>query len=1707
MATGGILNHSTFLPCKLLLYGPVGTGRRTLITRLLDGRCLSDWKVEDKNLVNISGENALAMGPIPLCGTTVQLICLRNPKIEQHLDAGAVVILYDVTDEQSLKYAHRFILEIQHSAPSMPVLLVGNKLDLQSDTTLTMAAVQAQFSPQWSNVHRHFQLSAMHGHGMTGFVAAAIAIPFLKAQHTKLSHRSMDWNVVAEQAMLWAFDHSMDSLVSYLKSAGMRLSATVIQLHAAAVEKHLHRVKPWRAINVAATQCGKPCRRIWKSLLTPKKPEENEDEMSDEEKEIMMAMMNGTILVHEHKSPATDGDPWQAIDVDSDGEDVRGGNPDMGCCVQWSRMMLETFVSSWLTQSCTALGSEVITHLSLSHNCLTFIPLEVYRLPSLVCLIASNNYLTEIPDGAQWARLSKLQFLDLSCNRIVHTVDNGAGLMRSAAPTQRREAFMASSISPSSGPRLKPGDLTQSLAPGAVSPMLVYDDPRYSLAPLLWFMDLSRNKIRQLPAWILRLPSLSCLDLSYNRLQDLPSSLTALTSLQELRVTDVASIPQHIISSGSASLLGHLGLTHNQVMSPSSPTSSASSSSSSAEERRLQLVVFGPEGSGKSTLVHNLTGKKFEETDSSAQYLTYQRWLLNSPDRLRFFKPGVQVDLWDFSGKELVRPLHSSLGSRYALHLVVCSMVDVRQSCQSMARYLVQLQTLHSGALLVIVVFTHYDQCGPNKAVREAHKRQCQQWLARIQDEDIPCMDGILWPSTCRPRILGGVFVSTPKGTGLGELQSMIYSTALELTSPQPTSGPGHRIALPKHCIATEKAITAWRSSAEGYSAPMLVCATDLWQKLHKKEMLKLALNEFINALTLLGTLGLCTFFPPTANSSHTTGVLVLDQHKMCNMLADVLRLTDKISRAADDPSGIFTQADLAMILTGYFTKEDDVDDRLPWQYLSVIESVNICTPLSNGTIFTPSGLAVRFADVSAPLVWSERSVARLFCVPCLSPIFWSLLLQQLACKLEYVGFLYATLPDKELAELLSGMHRKAIFWRTGCLLRSEGYQALVRATPQRVHSPLSSPKPSRGSVDDNSEPALNYIDVLVEASENFVSVKLLQVITQAIVDTIKLCSRNVALVETKGVLECLLICPACRGSTPLQHSLLGDVYARSMYHFTLPFCIMALDAQMEDNKRRRLSSSAKSNDIQGKLGCAKNRVLVPLKMLIPDVLCEDLREILTPTNPLAGAVGSSAAQAGRVFASLPRIVNGKIVASDQTMSSKVFTRRFPVMPSSMAVDYLLQPYNELRWRTETLLLVEREGLCPRPGSLVGHPPILRLPAPFKCSLAGQIERTGRGFKRQHAHSIGHQLVSGLQYLVGKGVVHCSLTVDSIHIHDGRTLKICLSDSGLRQLQSNDDVQEMFIQLGVVLYEVVSGERLLCGILNTKQLVRAFRSKRLRPSLDELMLDIFPLPKEEDEVSDRQGLQPHHQPRMRSDTTSSIVTPTGRRCNSDGTHRRRRQERDHNNVQRWRSNSDVTRVTQVDIDRLLSSCSKLCMQSVMEKCWSLANRQQICADDEFDHLRRMLALCCAATQWSPACLDHHITAAAHYSSKKTLVWATGVPRIQLGRLDLVNGVSQPQPISFIPDTMPHLRRRHVAVRSEERVTSIAIAETAQQIWVGVERNTSGAVYVFSCVTQEIIDSIDFEEDCDSAVLTVLAVPHPRQAAENKALNTLQQQQQ
>lgn len=172
-----------------------------------------------------------------------------------------------------------------------------------------------------------------------------------------------------------------------------------------------------------------------------------------------------------------------------------------------------------------------------------------------------------------------------------------------------------------------------------------------------------------------------------------------------------------------------------------------------------------------------------------------------------------------------------------------------------------------------------------------------------------------------------------------------------------------------------------------------------------------------------------------------------------------------------------------------------------------------------------------------------------------------------------------------------------------------------------------------------------------------------------------KQCSRSVPLVETRGVLQCLLACPVCRGSAARHHSLYSEVYPASIYHFSLTQCIMALDAQAEDGRsRRRRSSSGQappSHPQLGSLGCGKHRLLVPLRTLIPDVLCEDLQELLAPYPVEEGESGQSPGPASsRLSQSLPKVPNGGRIAMPRQPSvvPKSLNRQFFFTPSSMEI-------------------------------------------------------------------------------------------------------------------------------------------------------------------------------------------------------------------------------------------------------------------------------------------------------------------------------------------------------------------------------------------------------------------------------------------------------
>ena len=137
--------------------------------------------------------------------------------------------------------------------------------------------------------------------------------------------------------------------------------------------------------------------------------------------------------------------------------------------LKWSDISLMLFPSSFV--STNLLPIQKISHIDLSLNCLTSIPLELFLLPSLSFLNISQNLITTLPPSNQWMK-TKLKILILSRNRI--TAD-------SAIPS----------------------------LPRSQQDLKMFDR--------LWHVDLSHNNLSCCPGWIMSLVNLKHLDLSDNQ--------------------------------------------------------------------------------------------------------------------------------------------------------------------------------------------------------------------------------------------------------------------------------------------------------------------------------------------------------------------------------------------------------------------------------------------------------------------------------------------------------------------------------------------------------------------------------------------------------------------------------------------------------------------------------------------------------------------------------------------------------------------------------------------------------------------------------------------------------------------------------------------------------------------------------------------------------------------------------------------------------------------------------------------------------------------------------------------------------------------------------------------------------------------------------------------------------------------------------------
>ncbi|MFX1538869.1 MAG: Rab family GTPase [Promethearchaeota archaeon] len=153
-----VMNH------KIILAGDEGVGKTSLINRFVKGYFTEDYKatigvnISTKQLfINNNAEAHLQIWDV--AGQT----SFRQFRQRFFSGARGAFLVFDLTAPKSLDNLHTsWIEDIQNNAGEIPLILIGNKVDLKESIMVSQQDI-AEFLNHHSNVKEHFITSALTG--------------------------------------------------------------------------------------------------------------------------------------------------------------------------------------------------------------------------------------------------------------------------------------------------------------------------------------------------------------------------------------------------------------------------------------------------------------------------------------------------------------------------------------------------------------------------------------------------------------------------------------------------------------------------------------------------------------------------------------------------------------------------------------------------------------------------------------------------------------------------------------------------------------------------------------------------------------------------------------------------------------------------------------------------------------------------------------------------------------------------------------------------------------------------------------------------------------------------------------------------------------------------------------------------------------------------------------------------------------------------------------------------------------------------------------------------------------------------------------------------------------------------------------------------------------------------------------------------------
>uniref|UniRef100_UPI0033654F89 COR domain-containing protein n=1 Tax=Candidatus Albibeggiatoa sp. nov. BB20 TaxID=3162723 RepID=UPI0033654F89 len=167
---------------------------------------------------------------------------------------------------------------------------------------------------------------------------------------------------------------------------------------------------------------------------------------------------------------------------------------------------------------------------------------------------------------------------------------------------------------------------------------------------------LRKNLLERLPENIGLLKNLKYLDLSINKLTTLPKSLGNLESPCQLHVRNnpLETPPPEIVNQGTNAIRNYF----NSLEQKQKPL------------HEIKILLVGDGGVGKTSLVKNLLGEKFDQHESQTHGINIKPYYIPTQN-----KQGedieVKANLWDFGGQEIMHSTHQFFLSKRSLYILV----------------------------------------------------------------------------------------------------------------------------------------------------------------------------------------------------------------------------------------------------------------------------------------------------------------------------------------------------------------------------------------------------------------------------------------------------------------------------------------------------------------------------------------------------------------------------------------------------------------------------------------------------------------------------------------------------------------------------------------------------------------------------------------------------------------------------------------------------------------------------------------------------------------------------------------------------------------------------------------------------------------------------------------------------------------------------